>query len=185
MKKITLLFVALLCLTNCSKKVTSLKLNDFESIERIRIGMPIDAAVKLASRNHVVEKSKTITHESEEAEYEYIVYSDKTKRETLFTFNGGYDNQNSNKVFRIVIKNSKYSTLEGISVGMGMKDLKEIARIKSADFNFEDGLFILSDKFDGGYWMDVDMKLFDSYNFEEPKINTLPESLTIKAIIIF
>lgn len=185
MRKFAFLFVVLLFLANCSNKLASLQLNDYKSIERVRIGMTLDEAVKLVSKDYFVEKSRIIAYEKKSEDYEYIVYSDKTKEETLFTFNEGYDNQSLNKVFRLVIKSPKYYTQEGICVGMSMKDLKEKTRLKTADFNFNDGLFIISDTFDGGYWMDVDMKKYNSYDFEMPEINTLPEGMKIKAIIIF
>jgi hypothetical protein len=165
--------------------LSSLHLDDYKSIEGVRIGMTLDAAVKRVSKDCFVEKSRVITYESERKDYEYIVYSNKTKKETLFIFNEGYDNKCLNKVFRLVIKSPKYYTQEGICVGMSMRDLKEKTRLKTADFNYDDGLFIISDTFDGGYWMDLDMEKYKSYNFEESEINTLPGDIKIKAIIIF
>jgi len=145
--------------------------------------MPLDAAIKIANKNYFVEKSRRITSANDDDDYEYTAYSDKTKKEPLFTFDQGYDKQTSDNVFRLIIKSPKYYTQEGICVGMSMKDLKEKAQLKSANFNYDDGLYIISDKFDGGYWMDI--KKYSTYNFEEPQINALPEEMKIKAIIIF
>jgi hypothetical protein len=154
-------------------------------MEGVKIGMNLNSAVKQLSKDFFVEKTKMVAFENDEAEYEYVVYSGKTKKETLFTFNGGYENVNADNVFRIVIKSPKYYTAEGICVGMNMDDLKQKAQLKSADFNYNDGLYIASEKFDGGYWMDVDLKKHKGFNFEEPEINNLPGDLKIKAIILF
>lgn len=185
MRNFIFLIAASLLLANCTKKIGRLQLADYKSIERIKIGMPMDEAIKIANKNFVAEKSKILAYDNDANEYEYIVYSDKSKKESLFTFNEGHDKKTVNKVFRIVIKSPKYSTQEGIRVGMSMKELKAKGLLKSADFNYNDGLYIFSNKFDGGYWMDTDMKKFSSYNFEKPKINTVPESMKIKGIIIF
>ena len=185
MKKCIFLCALVFILTNCTKKLDRLQLKDYKSIEQIKIGMPIDEAVKLVNKDFKSEKSKVLGYDDDTQDYEYIVYSKKSKKEPLFTFNEGHDKKSANKVFRIVIKSPNYFTQEGIRVGMSMKELKEKGQLKSADFNYNDGLYVFSSKFDGGYWMDVDMKKFSSYNFDKPKINTLPESLKIKGIIIF
>jgi hypothetical protein len=185
MRKYIFSFSVVLLLASCTKKIGNLQLKDYKSIEGIRIGMPIDDAVKLANKNYFALKSKILGYDDSAQDYEYIVYTNKSKKESLFTFNAGQDKKTMNKVFRIVIKNPKYSTQEGIRVGMSMKELNEKGRLKSADFNNNDGLYIFSDKFDGGYWMYVDMKKYSSYNFDNPKINTLPEGIKIKGIIIF
>ena len=185
MGKYIFLFATVLLLTNCTRKLSQLQLKDDKSIEHIHIGMPIDEAVKVTSKDFFVEKTKVIGYDDAPKTYEYVVYTDKLKKESLFTFNEGHDKKTANKVFRIVIKSPKYTTQEGIRVGMSMKELKTKGRLKSADFNYNDGLYIFSDKYDGGYWMDVDMKKYKSYNFDKPKINTLPEGITVKGIIIF
>ncbi len=185
MKKYIFLFAVALFLANCTKKLSNLQLKDYKSVERIKIGMPIDEAVKIASKEFFVEKSKVVGYDDAPKEYEYLVYSDKIKKESLFSFNEGHDKKTLNKVFRIVIKSPKYSTQDGIRVGMTMKELKTKGKLKSADFNYNDGLYLFSDNFDGGYWMDADMKKYKSYNFDKPVINTLPEGMKIKGIIIF
>lgn len=185
MKRIIILTIIGFCLTNCSHKLTSFQLNDYDSVEGINIGMSLSKAIEKSEKKYFVEKTERLVYEGEKEQFDYIVYEDKNKKEVLFSFNGGNENQDINNVFRILIKNPKYTTPEGISVGMTMKDLKEKAELKSAYFNYDDGLFILSEKFDGGYWMEVETAKYMEYNFDESKINSLPEGLKIKAIIIF
>ncbi|MFZ1705971.1 MAG: hypothetical protein WAT79_16620 [Saprospiraceae bacterium] len=147
--------------------------------------MTIEEAVKIANKKYFVEKTKVLGYDDDALNFEYSVYSNKNKKETLFSFNEGYDNKSKNKVFRIVIKNPKYITQEGIRVDMSLKELKEKTQLKSADYNNNDGLYIFSEKFDGGYWMFIDQKKYRTYNFDKPKINKLPEDLTVKGIILF
>jgi len=165
--------------------MSNLQLKDDRSIETVRIGMPMDEAIKITSKDFFVEKTKVIGYDDAPKTYEYIVYTDDKKKESLFSFNEGHEKKTFNKVFRIVIKSPKYKTLEGIYVGMSLKELKTKGKLKSADFNYNDGLYIFSGKHDGGYWMDVDMKKYSSYNFDKPKVKTLPEDITVKGIIIF
>ncbi len=184
MKRIIFITITGLFLTNCSPRLSSVKLKNYESVVGVKIGMPITDAIAKADKKYFVEKTEKIVYEGQAKQFDYIVYSDDDKKETLFSFNGG-QNQDVSAVFRIVIKNPKYITVEGISVGMSLKDLKEKAQLKSADFNYDDGLFISSAKFDGGYWMETDVAKYKAYDFDKPKINTLPEDLTINAIILF
>ena len=108
-----------------------------------------------------------------------------SKKIALFSFNPGYDNQTKDEVFRLVIKNSKYKTVEGVSIGMTVQQLKERTKLKSVDFNYEDGLFIISDTFDGGFLMDISTIKNKNHKLEQLQISTLPLELKIKEIIIF
>lgn len=179
-----LLILTLISMIKCTPKPESINLTDFKSIEGVRIGMPINSAVELISEKYFVEKTTVSNYEEEEVHY--IVYSDKKKRTELFSFNGGYDDKNNDKVFRIVIKDPRYIAPDGVKVGMTVDELKRLTRLKSADFNYDDGLFIISDVFDGGfslnYTTDMDYKDFD---YENPKINSIPGDIKIKEIMIF
>ena len=185
MKKYIFLLFVVFSIASCTKRISNLQLKDYKSIETISIGMPIEDAIKLSNKNFFAEKTKILGYDDSASQYEYVVYANKSKKEPLFTFNAGQDKKTMNKVFRIVVKSPKYSTAEGVRVGMSMKELKEKAGLKSADFNNNDGLYIFSNKFDGGYWMYVDMKKYSAYNFDNPKISTLPDGITVKGIIIF
>lgn len=185
MRNFIFIFIVAFIFTNCTKKLSNLQLRDDKSIEQIRIGMPLEEAIKVSNKDFFVEKTKVLGYDDEPVTYEYIVYSNKSKKVSLYSFNGGHDKKTANKVFRIVINSPKYITQEGIHVGMAMKELKIKGRLKSADFNYNDGLYIFSDKYDGGYWMDVDMEKYSSYDFDRPKIKTLPEDIKIKGIIMF
>jgi hypothetical protein len=185
MKRIFILFIILSGLTNCSPKLIISELKDYKSIEKVKIGMPINTAIGLAKKNHFIEKREMPGYEGEDKEYEYVVYADNSKKVALFSFNSGYDNQTKNKVYRIVIKNPKYRTPEGVFTGMQLKRLKETAKLKSIDFNYDDGLILISETFDGGFLMDISTLKDSNYNFANPKISTLPADLKIKEIILF
>lgn len=174
-----------LCLTNCSPKVSSIKLKNYESVVGVKIGMPITDAIAKADKKYFVEKTEIIVYEGQEKQFDYIVFENVDKTVTLFSFNAGLKKQDISNVFRIVIKSPKYITAEGISVGMSLKDLKEKAQIKSADFNYDDGLYIASAKFDGGYWMETDVDTYKAYDFNKPTLHNLPDDLKIKAVILF
>lgn len=88
-------------------------------------------------------------------------------------------------MFRIVIKHPDYVTLEGIKVGMTIKELKTKTSLKSADFNFDDGLFLSSNTFDGGFWIALDDKKEYTFTYDNPSITDIPEDLRIKGIVIF
>ena len=182
MKALSISFLLLLGYISCNKKVYSLTLKDYRTIEGIKIGMPIQEAIKVLDKKFVVEKKKIIVLDDEPKAVEYLVTSNK--KVPLFTFNAGQNN-NKNIVFRIVIKSPNYITPEGISVGMTVKELKAKTTIKSADFNFQDGLFLLSAKFDGGFWIHQDNKKDYKFNYDKPAIKDIPSELTIKGIVIF
>jgi hypothetical protein len=186
MKTGIILCISSLLVFNCSSEKRIIKLKDFKRIDGVIIGMPVKSAIDKVNRNYYVEKTEIPAFEGENKVFEYIVYTDKTKRTVLFGFNGGYDNQTKDKVFRLVIKNSRYHTIDGIYIGMTVKELKEKTKLKSVDFNYDDGLFIKSDRFDGGFLMDFDtIKDLKYINDERPKISTLPDGLKIKEIILF
>jgi hypothetical protein len=183
MKSLVLFISLLLGMASCSKKTYNFTLNDYRTVEGIKIGMPIQKAINvLDKKKFVVEKKKIIVLDDEPEAIEYLVTSNK--KVPLFTFNGGHNN-NKNNVFRIVIKSPNYITPEGISVGMTVKELKTKTTIKSADFNFQDGLFLLSAKFDGGFWIHHDNKKDYKFTYDKPAIKDIPAELTIKGIVIF
>jgi len=185
MKQTILILFMLLSLTKCTPKLNIAELKDYKSIEGVKIGMQINSAVEIAKKKYFVEKTKTIGYEGEKKEYEYEVYMNYSKKIALFSFNPGYDNQTKDEVFRLVIKNSKYKTVEGVSIGMTVQQLKERTKLKSVDFNYEDGLFIISDTFDGGFLMDISTIKNKNHKLEQLQISTLPLELKIKEIIIF
>ncbi len=185
MKRIVFLIMTITTLASCSKKVNSFLLNDYNSVESIHIGMPINEALKILDKKHHVEKSKVPALDDDPGSYEYLVYDKKTKKETLFSFNGGFNKKNKDNVFRIVIKNPNYKTPDGTSVGMNIKELKQKTQLKSADFNFQDGLYLLSGKFDGGYWIDLDKTKNYDFNYEKPSLKKIPDDLKVKGIVLF
>ena len=185
MRRTLLLFIILLGLTRCTPKLNISELKDYKSIEKAKIGMPINSAIGIAKKKFFIEKKEKPGYEGEAKEYEYVVYKDDSKKVTLFSFNSGYDNKTKDKVFRLAIKNTKYRTVEGVFTGMTLKKLKERTKLKSADFNYDDGLFLISDTFDGGFLMDISTLKDSKYTFAKPQISTLPSELKIKEIIIF
>jgi hypothetical protein len=185
MKHTLILTSIVLLLIQCAPQRALIELKDYKSVEDVKIGMKINSAIEWANKKYYVEKTEIPAYEGEDKEYEYTVYPDDSKSTVLFSFNAGYDNQTKEQVFRIVIKNAKYHTSDGIFIGMTVKDLKEKTRLKSANFNFDDGFFVASASFDGGFIMDISTIKDKKYNYEEPQISTLPEELKIKAIVIF
>jgi len=185
MKHVVFLIMTLIALASCSKKGYGLLLKDYETLEGIKIGMPINDALKILNKKHHVEKFKIPVMDDEPISYEYVVFDNMTKKETLFTFNGGHNKKNMDYIFRIVIKNPKYKTPEGTCVGMNVKELKLKADLKSADFNFQDGLYILSSRFDGGYWIDLDKTKNYDFNYEKPSLQKIPGDLKVKGIVLF
>ncbi|MDO9511928.1 MAG: hypothetical protein Q7J34_09225 [Bacteroidales bacterium] len=185
MKRLVFLLIVSLFLANCTNKLTNLQLKDYESIGGVKIGMPLKSAIEYAGKKYHVEKTEIPVYDGKKKEFDYIVYKDESKKIVLFSFIGGHDNKTKDKVFRIVLKNSLIKTVDGISVGMTVKELKERAKLKSADFNHDDGLFLISDTFDGGFLMDISTILDDKYDYVKPQIKTLPNEMKIKEIIFF
>jgi hypothetical protein len=182
----TLILISIVLLSiQCAPQRAIVKLRNYKSVEGVKIGMKINSAIEWANKKYYVEKTKIPAYEGEHIEYEYTVYQDDSKGTVLFSFNAGYDNQTKKQVFRLALKNAKYYTADGICIGMTVKDLKEKTRLKSADFNFDDGFFVASASFDGGFIMDISTIKDKKYNYEKPQISTLPEELKIKAILIF
>jgi len=186
MNKSSIVIFIVILVFGCSHRLTSNKLRDYKSVDGVKIGMQINSAIDLVKKKHYVEKTKVIVNEGENKEFEYIVYSDDTKKAVLFSFNEGYDKKTKGLVYRLAIKNAKYKTMDGVSVGMTVKELKEKTTIKSVDFNLDDGLFLLSDSFDGGYLMDLNTSIkYSGFDYTHPTIKSLPGELKIKEIIIF
>lgn len=146
----------------------------------------MQSAIDKVQKKYYVEKKEMPVSDEKHKAFEYIVYKDKGKKDALFSFNAGYDNQTQDKVFRLVIKNSMYHTIDDICIGMNVKELKEKTSLKSVDFNYDDGLFIASGKFDGGFSMEFDpVKDLKKFDFKNPKIEALPDGMKIKEIILF
>ena len=186
MKKHILLLLFICLVFACTHKLTSIQLKDNKSIEGVKIGMTLSDAITKINKKYYSEKTKVMVYEGENKEFEYMVYSDNTKKTILFSFNEGYANKTKGMVFRLAIKSSKYRTIEGVSVGMTVKELKEKTKIKSVDFNIDNGLFLQSGSFDGGYLMDMNTsKKYAGFDYLHPTINSLPGELKIKEIIIF
>ncbi len=183
MRILVFVLLTILGLTNCTKKVSDLTMKDHQSLEGIRIGMPVADALKILDKKFLVEKKTVKSMDDEPESIDYLVTT--KKKESLFTFNAGYEKQNKNNVFRIVLKSPTYTTPEGAHVGMTVKELKTKSKIKSADFNYQDGLFLLSGKFDGGFWIDIDPKKQYKFNYEKPALKDIPDDLRVKGIVLF
>lgn len=181
--KILFLFSMLFVFFQCSPKNSSALIKDYHSVEGIYIGMPLEEAIRKTERKFKLKKTKNIYFE-EGNHYLYEVHS-KRANKALFTFNPGYDEAQKNSVFRILIKSPVYLTEEKIHTGMSLKALRQKAKLKSAHFNFTDGLFIESASFDGGYWMDLEGIDTNSLDLENPTLKSLPGKLKIKAIVLF
>jgi hypothetical protein len=181
--QLLLIFSSLILFYQCSPKNSSALIKDYRSVEGIYIGMPLDEAIQKSERKFKVKKTKNVYLENGN-HYLYEVFSKRGKK-NLFAFNPGYDRNNNNKVFRLLIKSPLYLTEEKIHTGMTLKELRQKARLKSADFNFTDGLFIQSASFDGGYWMDLEGVDSNQLDLENPSIKSLPGHLKIKSIVLF
>lgn len=187
MLKNGLLFLFMTFLVSaCSKKVNNLLISDYNTVEGISIGMPLSDAQQILEKKFYVEKNKVKIAEGEVENTEYNVYNNKSKKDLFLNFNGGYEKKNKDLVFRIVLLNPKYITDEGVRVGINVKELRLKAKLKSADFNFHDGLFIYSGKFKGGYHISLDPKKdYKTINYDSPPIKKIPGELLIKSIILF
>jgi len=183
MKTSYLMIILTLCASSCHKKIANFTLKNYRSIDGIHIGMPIDNAIKILDRKYQVKKNQIIIFDDQPESVEYIVTNHKNQ--SLFSFNAGHESDKSKEVFRIVIKNSIYVTPDGINVGMTIKELKTKTKIKTADFNYDDGLFLFSDTFDGGFWIAIDEKKEYKFTYDNPSITDIPEDLIIKGIVIF
>jgi hypothetical protein len=182
MKCLSAFILCLICFQGCNRKVSNSILKDYQSIEGIKIGMPITKAIKILNSKFDVEL-KNIASSDEPQVIEYIVRGKKSKE--IFIFNAGYNDSDKNNVFRIVIKSPAYSTFDGVKVGMTVKELKAKTVLKSADFNFEDGLFLQSSVFDGGFWINQDPKINYDFNHPNPSLKEIPSDLIIKGIVLF
>ena len=185
MKRASIIIAIILFSVRCSNKLAITELKDYRSIEGVKIGMSINSAVESAKKKFFVEATEIPAYEEQDPVYLYTVYEDKTKKQVLFSFNAGHDKQTKDKVFRLVIMNPRYHIIDDIFVGITAKELKEKTRLKEADFNYDDGLFLISGTFDGGFLMDLSTLKDKNYNYEQPQISTLPGELKVKEIIIF
>lgn len=172
-----------LCMISCHKMAINKKVIAYQSIEGIHVGMSIKEALRILKEDFVINIVTVSGVDDEIASLEYTVSS--TKNIPLFIFNGGYELKDKNHVFRIVLKSSSYLTTDGICVGMTVKDLIDKTKLKSADFNFDDGLFIESSIFHGGFWIAMDKNKVYKFTYDNPSIEDIPIDLAIKGIVIF
>lgn len=180
-----LMLMALIALIQCAPKKKLAPLKELQAIDKVKIGMNLTAAIEQLKKDYRVETVEISEFDGNKKLYEYFIYESAAKTNALFSFNGGYEEHNRNKIFRLSIKSGQYKTAEGAYVGMTVKELKEKARLKSASFDFNSGLFLHSGSFDGGYLLDLSTLKDKNYHYEEPKIETLPGELKVKEIIIF
>ncbi len=182
--KNSLIVLALLLLVGCNQQRSVVGLPRHKAVERIKIGMPLQKAVEKASgKGIVVEKAIIPAYEGEPAQVEYRAFEGK---KLLYTFNAGPNGASLNTVFRIVIYDPKYTTPEGISVGSTVKDLRKSSKLKAADFNQDDGLYITASSFDGGFLLNLDTsKDYSGFDYVKPTVASLPNELTVKAIVLF
>jgi len=175
------LFVLLLA--GCSSQRSVVNMRSNKAVDGVKIGMTISKAIAKAGREAVVEKSIIPAYEGQPTQVEYKVIEGKT---LLYTFNAGHDSKSKESVFRIVIYNSKYKTPEGLSVGSTVKEIRSKSKLKAADFNQEDGLFVTSGTFDGGFLLNLNTsKEHKGFDYVQPTVSTLPDELTVKAIVLF
>ncbi len=182
MKNVIVVFFVLL-LAGCSSQRSIVNMHSNKAVDGVKIGMTISKAVAKAGRGAVVEKAIIPAYEGQPTQVEYKVVEGKT---LLYTFNAGPDSKSKESVFRIVIYNSKYKTPEGLSVGSTVKEIRSKSKLKAADFNQEDGLFVTSASFDGGFLLNLNTsKEYKGFDYVQPTVSTLPDELTVKAIVIF
>jgi len=181
--KNSLIVLATLLLVGCNTPRSVVTMRSHKAVERVKIGMPLKQAVAKAGKGKVVEKATIPAYEGEPAQIEYRVFDGKRM---LYTFNTGPNGKSSGKVFRIVIYDPKYKSPEGLSVGSTVKDLRRLSKLKSADFNQDDGLYVTASSFDGGFLMNLDTgKDYKGFDYLQPTVSTLPDELTVKAIVLF
>jgi len=182
--KNSLIMLALLLLVGCNQQRSIVGLPSHKSVERVKIGMPLQKAVTKASvKGIVVEKAIIPAYEGERAQVEYRAFDGK---KLLYTFNAEPTGKSLDKVFRIVIYDPKYKSSEGISVGNTVKDLRKSSKLKAADFNQDDGLYVTASSFDGGFLLNFDpSKDYSGFDYVKPTVASLPNELTVKAIVLF
>jgi hypothetical protein len=172
-----------LIFASCFLGSSRLQVKDYQQIEGVQIGMPIELAIKKAERRYSIDETPNIYIEGNHSDYK--VYKTKAHTHLLFSFNGGYEKEAREKVYRILVFDPAYLTPEGVHAGMTLLDLRQKSKLESADFNYSDGLFIKASNFDGGYWMDIEGVNIDQITMQAPQIKSLPGNLRIKAIVLF
>lgn len=181
--KSPIIILLALIVASCSQQRSVVTMQSYKAVERVKIGMSISKAVSKASKGTVVEKSTIPAYEGQPSQIEYRVFEGK---KMLYTFNAKPNSKTQENVFRIVIYDPRYKTPEGLSVGCSVKEIRLRCKLKAADFNQDDGLFVTASSFDGGFLMNLDAsKEYKSFDYLKPTISTLPEELTVKAIVLF
>ncbi len=177
------LAIFVLMLASCTSQKSAVTLRSTKVVDGVKIGMTISKAVAKAGKTAVVQKAVIPAFEGQPTQTEYKVLDGKT---LLYTFNAGPDSKNNGSVFRIVIYNSKYITPEGVSVGSTVKDVRSKSKLKAANFNQQDGLFVTAASFDGGFLLNLNTsKEYSGFDYVMPTVSTLPDELTVKAIVLF
>jgi hypothetical protein len=143
------------------------------SLGKIKTHSNIVSALKiLANDFKVIHDSIDFSYEGEGFEHVYEVY---LNNKILFKLHPDIQTKTIRTIE--VISNQFYSE-RGLSTGMTYKELKAKYFINNSSFNYDDGLFVYAQDFDGAFGLKYSMD-------EDVKISTLPDSLLIERIVIY
>jgi hypothetical protein len=154
-------------------------------IQGISINMSLDTAKKLLSRDFFIkENNHQIDEDGDTPPTDYEVFLDDSMNELLFSFNGGRDYINKDRIFRILIFSPKYVANTGLSVGNTLSEIKNGNEIGEFRFSYDWGLFLHINNIKGGVLFDLKSTKTD-FNYEEPSINNVPDDIKIENIVLF
>jgi hypothetical protein len=163
--------------------------NDFlferHKVMGIKTGMKLNDAIKMLSNKYFIRiKIHPNIKSSESTPTDYEVYTNSTMKELLFTFNGGYEQSNNDKVYRIVITNQKLKTVKGLCVGININNVRLKYKITDPNYAPEDGFTINIPELYAVVLLDIDeTKLkVDSKNIT---LDQIPGNSLVKMIALY
>jgi hypothetical protein len=146
----------------------------------ISVGDRIDSTLKNLETWFVVENDSMPSCEGCTTYTPFYQVRSKDSNQYLFSIEPGWEENNKDKLFRIMTSNQSFKTDREIKVGMTVKELKKAYQILEVSVEGELGIHIIVKEFNGSFGI-------ESPNIEEwwkIKETTIPDSLKITEIII-
>jgi hypothetical protein len=146
----------------------------------ISVGDGFDSTIKNLETWFVIEKDSMPSCECCTTYTPIFLVRSKESNQNLFSIEPGWEENNRDKVFRIMTSSQSFKTDKGIKVGMTLKDIKQAYEVLKVSFDGELGIHIIVKEFNGSFGIESpNMDEWWSFN-----ASTISDSLKITEIII-